>query len=203
MSANSLSHLLHANAGPDVHRTPGEPDNAANGYAIPSPSGRPGPSLQPQHHVPIGHIANPYTATPLPPSLPLPPTSIPQAQSSAPTTQPSNSQPANNSPLGLQTPSARSHTLTQSLYQCADCQRRYSRPEHLARHIQTQLVHLNADVNVQPDVRIQAKQAKRSIIIICLESDYEIYTDIDSRTVPLANDFLAKCVEKHLLGPIF
>ncbi|KAI1639473.1 hypothetical protein F4809DRAFT_648556 [Biscogniauxia mediterranea] len=27
--------------------------------------------------------------------------------------------------------------MTQSLYQCADCKRRYSRPEHLARHIQT------------------------------------------------------------------
>lgn len=31
----------------------------------------------------------------------------------------------------------RSHGGTTSLYQCADCQRRYSRPEHLARHIQT------------------------------------------------------------------
>jgi hypothetical protein len=38
-----------------------------------------------------------------------------------------------------QTPSAPpgSHANTASLYQCADCQRRYSRPEHLARHIQT------------------------------------------------------------------
>ncbi|KAI1333412.1 hypothetical protein F5Y16DRAFT_407248 [Xylariaceae sp. FL0255] len=30
-----------------------------------------------------------------------------------------------------------SHLNTTSLYQCADCKRRYSRPEHLARHIQT------------------------------------------------------------------
>lgn len=31
----------------------------------------------------------------------------------------------------------RTHNGNTSLYQCADCQRRYSRPEHLARHIQT------------------------------------------------------------------
>ncbi|KAK3329359.1 hypothetical protein B0H66DRAFT_20445 [Apodospora peruviana] len=32
---------------------------------------------------------------------------------------------------------ARSHASSQSLYQCADCLRRYSRPEHLQRHIAT------------------------------------------------------------------
>ncbi|KAB5551149.1 hypothetical protein GE09DRAFT_1125088 [Coniochaeta sp. 2T2.1] len=31
----------------------------------------------------------------------------------------------------------RSHSTTQSLYQCADCLKRYSRPEHLQRHIAT------------------------------------------------------------------
>lgn len=35
------------------------------------------------------------------------------------------------------TPASQSHLMTSSLYQCADCKRRYSRPEHLARHIQT------------------------------------------------------------------
>ncbi|KAK1988717.1 hypothetical protein LZ30DRAFT_744861 [Colletotrichum cereale] len=35
------------------------------------------------------------------------------------------------------TPATQSHAATASLYQCAHCQRRYSRPEHLARHIQT------------------------------------------------------------------
>ncbi|KAK1600644.1 uncharacterized protein LY79DRAFT_585978 [Colletotrichum navitas] len=34
-------------------------------------------------------------------------------------------------------PATQSHAATASLYQCAHCQRRYSRPEHLARHIQT------------------------------------------------------------------
>lgn len=32
---------------------------------------------------------------------------------------------------------APTHAATPSLYQCAHCQKRYSRPEHLARHIQT------------------------------------------------------------------
>ncbi|KAI0430237.1 hypothetical protein F5Y09DRAFT_308240 [Xylaria sp. FL1042] len=35
------------------------------------------------------------------------------------------------------TPANQSHLMTSSLYQCADCKKRYSRPEHLARHIQT------------------------------------------------------------------
>ncbi|KAI0863352.1 hypothetical protein F4860DRAFT_83408 [Xylaria cubensis] len=35
------------------------------------------------------------------------------------------------------TPADQSHLMTSSLYQCADCKKRYSRPEHLARHIQT------------------------------------------------------------------
>jgi Fungal Zn(2)-Cys(6) binuclear cluster domain/Zinc finger, C2H2 type len=32
---------------------------------------------------------------------------------------------------------SRIHGVGAGLYQCADCQRRYSRPEHLARHVQT------------------------------------------------------------------
>ncbi|KAI0394029.1 hypothetical protein F5Y17DRAFT_429694 [Xylariaceae sp. FL0594] len=41
------------------------------------------------------------------------------------------------SPAPVPTLANQSHLITSSLYQCADCQRRYSRPEHLARHIQT------------------------------------------------------------------
>ncbi|KAK3341724.1 hypothetical protein B0T25DRAFT_594172 [Lasiosphaeria hispida] len=88
---------------------------------------------------PIGHIINPpdpipaspfslsapiHSASSLalapltaPPSLPAPPTS---SASLAPPEQP-----------------PRGHASTQSLYQCADCLRRYSRPEHLQRHIAT------------------------------------------------------------------
>ncbi|TGJ85872.1 hypothetical protein E0Z10_g2864 [Xylaria hypoxylon] len=39
--------------------------------------------------------------------------------------------------LEVLTPANQSHLMTSSLYQCADCKKRYSRPEHLARHIQT------------------------------------------------------------------
>ncbi|KAI8632365.1 hypothetical protein F5Y19DRAFT_420849 [Xylariaceae sp. FL1651] len=35
------------------------------------------------------------------------------------------------------TPANQSHLMNSSLYQCADCKKRYSRPEHLARHVQT------------------------------------------------------------------
>jgi uncharacterized Zn-finger protein len=40
-------------------------------------------------------------------------------------------------PAPTPTPANQSHLMTSSLYQCADCKKRYSRPEHLARHIQT------------------------------------------------------------------
>ncbi|TDZ54853.1 Early growth response protein 1 [Colletotrichum trifolii] len=40
-------------------------------------------------------------------------------------------------PYPTSAPATQSHSATASLYQCAHCQRRYSRPEHLARHIQT------------------------------------------------------------------
>ncbi|KAK9781018.1 hypothetical protein SCARD494_14270 [Seiridium cardinale] len=130
MSANSLSHLLHANAGPEAHRVPTGPDP---NYTIATPSGPPAPPLQLQH-VPASHIASPYSSVPPPPLLP--PTSTPQPQLNA-GGLPSNSQNAASASVGPQTPAGRSHSLTQSLYQCADCQKRYSRPEHLARHIQT------------------------------------------------------------------
>ncbi|KAL0938789.1 C6 transcription factor [Colletotrichum truncatum] len=48
----------------------------------------------------------------------------------------SASQP-NQQSYSTSVPANQSHAATASLYQCAHCQRRYSRPEHLARHIQT------------------------------------------------------------------
>lgn len=134
MSANSLSHLLHANAGSEAHRLP---TGTETNYAITAPTAPPVPPIQSQQPVPVGHMVNPYNAVPPPPTLP--PTSAPQPQTNT-TPQHSHAQNATTSSPGLQTPAGRSHSLTQSLYQCADCQRRYSRPEHLARHIQTQSV---------------------------------------------------------------
>lgn len=135
MSANSLSHLLHASAGPEVHRLPTGSDT---NYTIASSTGPPAAApLQHQHHASAGQIASPYSSVPPPP--PLPPNLIPQPQPSLAAQQP-NPQSATTASPSLQTPAGRSHSLTQSLYQCADCQKRYSRPEHLARHIQTQSV---------------------------------------------------------------
>ncbi|KAK3394128.1 hypothetical protein B0H63DRAFT_460102 [Podospora didyma] len=56
-----------------------------------------------------------------PSSVPLRPGQSPLSSSHAPETDPPRS----------------AHQNTQSLYQCADCLRRYSRPEHLQRHIAT------------------------------------------------------------------
>ncbi|KAI1340408.1 hypothetical protein F5Y15DRAFT_415298 [Xylariaceae sp. FL0016] len=79
--------------------------------------------------------SQPPSFNPVPPPPPPPPTSIPASL------PPPNNTPANVSQLQhgapASTPAGQSHSLTQSLYQCADCKRRYSRPEHLARHIQT------------------------------------------------------------------
>ncbi|KAK0731674.1 hypothetical protein B0H67DRAFT_82858 [Lasiosphaeris hirsuta] len=71
-------------------------------------------SLSAPIHSASGLALAPLTA---PPSVPAPPTS---SASLAPPQQP-----------------PRGHASTQSLYQCADCLRRYSRPEHLQRHIAT------------------------------------------------------------------
>ncbi|KAK3694630.1 hypothetical protein B0T22DRAFT_76305 [Podospora appendiculata] len=61
------------------------------------------------------------------------PSSVPASANGPPQSSPSTPQSASG-----QTPQpSRSHANTQSLYQCADCLRRYSRPEHLQRHIAT------------------------------------------------------------------
>lgn len=63
----------------------------------------------------------PPTRGPLAPMAASPPLTIPNSTGSPAT--------------GSQGP--RNHSTTQSLYQCADCLKRYSRPEHLQRHIAT------------------------------------------------------------------
>ncbi|GKT83565.1 C6 transcription factor [Colletotrichum tofieldiae] len=56
-----------------------------------------------------------------------------QSVSPSPVPPPQSNQPS----YPTSAPATQSHAATASLYQCAHCQRRYSRPEHLARHIQT------------------------------------------------------------------
>lgn len=211
MSANSLSHLLHANAGPDAHRSSAAPDSS---YAIPTTSvGPPSQSQPPQHHrqhFVTGPAANSYPApAPAPPASSLPPAPVSQAPPN-PTAQPAGLSPHNSTGASLQTPAARSHSLTQSLYQCADCQRRYSRPEHLARHIQTQLVlpaHLHisrarllspVEVGRRPPAYLLLCDVGREVTPLV---NVPTVTDPGMRTAPWANVSSAKSVARHLRAP--
>ncbi|CAJ2501732.1 Uu.00g045850.m01.CDS01 [Anthostomella pinea] len=121
MSAPSLSHLLHSSATSEPN-----PPSIAHDPAQGVPS--------------QGHSA-PFNHRPLPPSPPPPPpvsVSLPPLHSS-----PNGPQVHGHThapvpvPAPASTPTNQSHSMNASLYQCADCKRRYSRPEHLARHIQT------------------------------------------------------------------
>ncbi|KAK3395898.1 hypothetical protein B0T20DRAFT_487524 [Sordaria brevicollis] len=116
----------------------------------------PGPSPNTIHHLgpgPIGSSRQPgpgissgLSLAPITVSgpsshpIPQPPSHLPSQarlqQTSTPTRQPLPS-PVHSSQPPPPPSSSRSHSNTQSLYQCADCLRRYSRPEHLQRHIAT------------------------------------------------------------------
>lgn len=77
---------------------------------------------------------------PLPASLPpppAPPASGPASMESSRSSTTPTTSTHHGSPTAATPAQQRSHSNSASLYQCADCQRRYTRPEHLARHIQT------------------------------------------------------------------
>lgn len=80
-----------------------------------------------QHHSPTGST---FTASSASADQHAP------QQMVAPQTTQNQSQPTLNT-SSHQSSHRSSNAPSSSLYQCADCQRRYSRPEHLARHIQT------------------------------------------------------------------
>ncbi|KAI1082804.1 hypothetical protein F5B20DRAFT_530424 [Whalleya microplaca] len=111
MPAPSLSQLLQKNTDHEVHISPPGRDNSqAVGHSGQESAG----------HVTYG---------------PLPPHPQPRPSSTSLHTPSNVNQFQNTS--SAPTPSSQSHSTTRSLYQCADCKKRYSRPEHLARHIQT------------------------------------------------------------------
>ncbi|KAI0021456.1 hypothetical protein F4780DRAFT_737475 [Xylariomycetidae sp. FL0641] len=116
MSAPSLSQLLHAHAVSEANNPPPAPPPASTNSHPPDPAG------SAFHPAPL--------ALPPPPLAPaaLPPLNLDGSP---------GPRPPFHAHQGGHTPANRSHSMTQSLYQCADCKRRYSRPEHLARHIQT------------------------------------------------------------------
>lgn len=115
MAGSSLSHIL-------------DPPRPSTGPAMLATQSYP---LHPPH-LPVSGVAAPGAPNALRPAL-LPPTSAPVAAIAGP---PAGPPPPNlpDSPTAS-TPN-RGHTGP-SLYACGDCGRRYSRPEHLQRHVQT------------------------------------------------------------------
>ncbi|KAK0631992.1 hypothetical protein B0T14DRAFT_573301 [Immersiella caudata] len=102
-----------------------------------NPESRSKASQHPQPPLPPPHAHPPPPVTPGYPTSNLslaPLTAASAAESHVPPTN-DNTPPA--PPLGPPQQSPKGHANTQSLYQCADCLRRYSRPEHLQRHIAT------------------------------------------------------------------
>ncbi|KAI0456552.1 hypothetical protein F5B21DRAFT_466947 [Xylaria acuta] len=110
MSTSSLSRLLQSNrvAEPNSQATA-----QVQGQSVPGDS-----------------FSYSQAQAPLPTMPPATPTSLNPVSASAGGHSLHHSIPA-------PTPVDQSHLMTSSLYQCADCKKRYSRPEHLARHIQT------------------------------------------------------------------
>ncbi|ROV99929.1 hypothetical protein VMCG_06185 [Cytospora schulzeri] len=119
MSSSSISHLLHAEP---AHPYP--PRSGSNTSAAP-----------------------PLLSTPANYTYPAPPSTVSPAASGAshptpvatPATSPSAPSIGGASIHGntTSTTTPRGHAANTSLYQCADCLKRYSRPEHLQRHIAT------------------------------------------------------------------
>ncbi|KAK0657331.1 hypothetical protein B0T16DRAFT_401475 [Cercophora newfieldiana] len=98
------------------------------------------------HHNPESR-SEPHSQPPLPPPHPHPPPpGIPAYPTSGFDLAPLSTAPSVGSHVPLDDAAAaplgapqkpKGHANTQSLYQCAECLRRYSRPEHLQRHIAT------------------------------------------------------------------
>jgi len=124
MAAPSLSHLLQSNGATDPG--PGLPANS------------------PDHSQNVAGTTLSYTQLPtsrssLPSATPtvISPVRAPDSGSHFHHRHGEASLNLGPTPAPVLTPANQSHLMTSSLYQCADCKRRYSRPEHLARHIQT------------------------------------------------------------------
>ncbi|KAI1178763.1 hypothetical protein F4777DRAFT_536679 [Nemania sp. FL0916] len=111
MSSSSLSHLLQGNETTEA-----------------GPKGGRGHKTSGEGHS-YTQIQGTPALTPIPPATPAS-LNLASASAGATYTHMQRGIPA-------PTPADRSHLMTTSLYQCADCKKRYSRPEHLARHIQT------------------------------------------------------------------
>lgn len=140
MASPSLSHLLHAD-----------------------------PSLSHQHSQSQSqrHVSHPSAAHSVPTSspgnytYPAPPGVSPAASGAShptpvatPATSPSAPSTTGGSSVAgaAATTPASGHAANTSLYQCADCLKRYSRPEHLQRHIATHTLGKRFICDVRPRI---------------------------------------------------
>ncbi|KAI0164840.1 hypothetical protein GGR57DRAFT_450697, partial [Xylariaceae sp. FL1272] len=117
MSTLSLSHLLQSTESPEGFSTNASQDRD---------------SLRPRELA--RHETSGSSSSAVPQPLPPVTSSLPQGEIHLPHPSPQG-QLQHGGPAHSTTPT-QSHTIS-SIYQCADCKKRYSRPEHLARHIQT------------------------------------------------------------------
>ncbi|KAL2017895.1 hypothetical protein VTK56DRAFT_1551 [Thermocarpiscus australiensis] len=125
------------------------------GYLInpPDPPAPP-PPQKPAFTCSSGNVI-PLNITP-----PAHPAATPGAPLIAAPSVPSNGPtPALPSPFAQQLPA--SHSTTQGLYQCAHCLRRYSRPEHLQRHIATHTLGKRFTCDICPKAFARADLLKR------------------------------------------
>ncbi|KAI0910545.1 hypothetical protein F4823DRAFT_589981 [Ustulina deusta] len=110
MPSSSLSHLLQSNRAAEHGLQASAQDRSQNA---------------PSNGFSYNQVQAPPAAIPQAPPTPLNPVDVCPGGTSLPHGFPAL------------TPANQSHLMTSSLYQCANCKKRYSRPEHLARHIQT------------------------------------------------------------------
>lgn len=156
MASPSLSHLLHADPSQSQPHSPSQPQP---------------PQRHVSSHTSAAH-SHPATSSPGNYTYPAPPGVSPAASGTShptpiatPATSPSAPSTTGGSTVGAGssvTPSG--HAANTSLYQCADCLKRYSRPEHLQRHIATHTLGKRFICDVRPRIlpRVRFSPAQSS-----------------------------------------
>lgn len=154
-TSSSLSHLLHANPVAASQSQPPSQSQHQHQHQHQQQVQQHGEQLRhpqphPQHQQPppsssqLSITANaPSTIAPINApayNYPAPPSSVSPAPSGTSNSlaTPATSPTATSAPASVNGSAvSRGHAANTSLYQCADCLKRYSRPEHLQRHIAT------------------------------------------------------------------
>lgn len=132
MASPSLSQLLHADSA--LPPPPSQPRHPQRQHTPRPPSAQTAAQSPNTGDVSSTSLSAPGYAYPPPPSSVSPAASGSSNHLATPATSPAATSAAG-STNGSSLP--KGHAANTSLYQCADCLRRYSRPEHLQRHIAT------------------------------------------------------------------